>query len=143
MDNRAPSRICPYEVCRKAFGTSYNLNRHIRCCHLNVKLFECEVCKSKFASKQSLVEHKYIHTGEKPFVCEVLGCRKRYRQSSQLSVHKRTHRRRARHDDDSQTPLPRVLAKRQRQQRNVVLPLHPLLIPLATTYPMDTYDGHF
>ena len=131
MDNRAPRHICPYEVCSKAFGTSYNLNRHIRCCHLNVKQFECELCKARFSSKQSLVEHKYIHSGEKPFACQVLGCHKRYRQSSQLSVHKRTHRRRARHEDDSGIHLPRVLAERRRQQRNVVLPLHPLLIPLA------------
>jgi hypothetical protein len=45
----------------------------------------------KFASKQNLREHSYIHTGEKPFICQVSGCARQFRQASQLCVHKKYH----------------------------------------------------
>jgi len=84
--------FCYYEFCNASFKNKYNLKRHINTKHLGIRRFECEVCGKKLASKQNLVEHRFIHSNEKPFKCSYFGCNKSYRQSSQLCIHKRTHR---------------------------------------------------
>lgn len=53
--------------------------------------FECQHCSRVLSTKQSLIEHTYIHTGEKPYKCLEPGCDQVFRQSSQLSYHKRIH----------------------------------------------------
>jgi hypothetical protein len=55
---------CPYEDCRKSLSSKFNLQRHIDTCHLRIKRFECEVCFKRFASKQNLREHEFIHGTE-------------------------------------------------------------------------------
>ena len=85
---------CPDPECGRRFGTRFNLERHVRCCHLKLKMFVCHICGFQLASKQAKQEHLYIHSGEKPYKCRFPGCMKRYRQSSQLSVHKKVHMRR-------------------------------------------------
>lgn len=82
---------CLYEGCRSSFKNNYNLKRHIKTKHLGQRNFECKYCGLKLVSKQNLKEHKYIHLGIKPFKCSFPGCNKKYRQSSQLSIHKKTH----------------------------------------------------
>lgn len=61
-------------------------------CFRGVKRFQCPQCLRVLASKQSFREHVYIHTGEKPFQCSEPGCTERFRQGSQLSVHRRIHK---------------------------------------------------
>ena len=82
---------CYYPECGKAFATKFNLRRHINVSHLEIKAHPCPVCQKRFASKQNLKEHMYIHTGEKPFQCQVPGCTRSFRQASQLTFHKRAH----------------------------------------------------
>ena len=84
--------ICYYEDCQRIFNSKYNLQRHINSKHLSIKNFSCSLCGKKVVSKQNLIEHEYIHTGDKPFECPIPGCGKRYRQSSQLCVHKKAHK---------------------------------------------------
>lgn len=83
--------ICYYTWCHKEFKTKYNLRRHINFSHLKIRNFQCHYCEKKFVSKQNLREHEFIHTGEKPFTCTEPGCRKKFRQASQLSVHRKVH----------------------------------------------------
>lgn len=52
----------------------------------------CRFCNRTFSSKQTLREHLYIHTGEKPYKCNEPGCEESFRQGSLLSIHKRVHR---------------------------------------------------
>jgi len=52
---------CPYDDCNKSLSSKFNLQRHIDTCHLRIKRFECEVCFKRFASKQNLREHEFIH----------------------------------------------------------------------------------
>ena len=52
---------CPYDDCEKILSSKFNLQRHIDTCHLRIKRFECEVCFKRFASKQNLREHEFIH----------------------------------------------------------------------------------
>lgn len=80
---------CMYPCCEKMYSTKFNLKRHVETTHLNIKRYMCDVCQKLFASKQNLLEHKFIHTGDKPFICKV--CGDSFRQASQLSLHKRSH----------------------------------------------------
>lgn len=57
-----------------------------------LRKFQCPHCFKVLSSKQNFKEHSYIHTGEKPFGCPEPGCHERFRQGSQLSVHRKMHR---------------------------------------------------
>lgn len=108
--------ICYYKVCERIFNSKYNLQRHINSKHLSIKNYSCSLCGKKVVSKQNLIEHEYIHTGDKPFECPVPGCGKRYRQSSQLCVHKKAHTKKGEACSQSLDDLKeRVYVKRDRR----------------------------
>ena len=52
---------------------------------------QCPYCFKKLSTKQNLKDHINIHTGEMPYVCTEPGCSMRFRQTSQLSAHKKKH----------------------------------------------------
>jgi len=52
----------------------------------------CKICKKEYSSKQSLREHLYTHSGERPYKCTIPGCDESFRQGSLLSIHRRIHR---------------------------------------------------
>ena len=86
------SRVCISHCsdCGKTYTNKFNMKRHYALAHLHENKFVCEFCGKSLSSKQNYKEHTYTHTGEKPFACP--DCGVRYRQCSQLSVHKRVHR---------------------------------------------------
>lgn len=53
--------------------------------------FKCKYCLRNLSSRQNLREHMYIHTGEKPYICDIVGCNQSFRQGSLLSIHKKIH----------------------------------------------------
>jgi uncharacterized Zn-finger protein len=83
---------CYYTNCNKKYKSKYNLTRHINSMHLGIKNFICSLCQKSFVSKQTLLEHEFLHTGEKPYKCSYPNCGELFRQSSQLSLHKKSHR---------------------------------------------------
>ena len=80
---------CSYPDCGRIYVNSSILKRHVQAFHLSVKKFQCAFCGKCLASRQNLKEHNYIHTGEKPYVCNVLGCGASFRQGTHLSAHKK------------------------------------------------------
>ena len=83
--------FCEYEGCSKGYCSSFNLKRHVESSHFGVRKFQCPVCYKYLSSKQNMIDHQNIHTGAKPYVCEVQGCRQLFRQLSQFYLHKQLH----------------------------------------------------
>ncbi|KAH6661869.1 hypothetical protein B0J14DRAFT_554677 [Halenospora varia] len=60
------------------------------------KKHKCKVCEKRFARPSSCQTHMYSHTGEKPFLCEVEGCGRRFSVVSNLRRHRKIHKGEAR-----------------------------------------------
>mmetsp|Transcript_18039 Transcript_18039/g.20482 ORF Transcript_18039/g.20482 Transcript_18039/m.20482 type:complete len:242 (+) Transcript_18039:665-1390(+) len=80
---------CPRSGCSKMYSRLYSLRRHLRSSHNLMKKYSCQQCNKKFALPQYYREHMYIHTGEKPYVCDFPGCGQGFRQAGKRALHKR------------------------------------------------------
>ena len=89
--NENKSFACRYNHCTKSYSTKYSLQRHCSIRHNKSKRFTCRYCKRILSSNQNLKEHLFTHSNEKPLKCPYFGCFKEFRQSSQMSSHKKVH----------------------------------------------------
>lgn len=80
---------CSAPLCGKTYPSRLSLKRHIDVTHLKKKQIACSQCGKQFATQPNLREHLNLHTGRRPFHCSL--CARRFRQASQLSLHKREH----------------------------------------------------
>lgn len=92
MSNQSPEFHCRATGCGKSYSSKYNLRRHIESNHCKNKRFRCRACGKYLSSRQNLQEHMHTHTRVKPYICREIHCGKSFRQSSQLSNHKKLHK---------------------------------------------------
>lgn len=84
MDDKGHN--CP--VCKKSFARSDHCKQHLNHVHageiidgvLRKPTFEqkCEICDKVFHHSGNLRKHMILHTGERPFICEVPDCGKTF-----------------------------------------------------------------
>ena len=80
---------CMHSGCDREYTSKINLKRHVLITHLDTRRFTCEQCHKNFSSKQNLIEHSFLHTGDKPYSCTK--CNQNFRHLSSLSLHNKFH----------------------------------------------------
>ncbi|KAI9582844.1 zinc finger protein 239-like [Glossina fuscipes] len=87
--NRSPQKPKERKLCRfcpKTFTTTTHRRRHERI-HTGERPYICEICGRSFASSAELSSHRSCrHLHERNFVCYI--CDKRFNRRSQLNIHK-------------------------------------------------------
>ena len=80
-------REFPCNDCPLKFNTLRYLKLHIKTVHEKRvrKDYKCDTCGKEFRSNAKLIEHKYIHSGQKPFQCTF--CGRAFAQGGNLKSH--------------------------------------------------------
>ena len=80
-------REFPCNDCPLKFNTLRYLKLHKKTVHEKrvKKDYKCDTCKKEFRSNAKLIEHKYIHSGQKPFQCTF--CGRAFAQGANLKSH--------------------------------------------------------
>lgn len=80
------------ETCFKRFSSRSLCEGHKNRVHLDIRNFICSTCGRAFTSKTNLSQHERVHTGEKPFKCNVEGCDQSFKTHSAKYAHHQIHR---------------------------------------------------
>lgn len=83
--------VCLVNNCGRNFKQRSGLFRHKKLVHDNYKPYLCDVCGTRFGRFQLLTVHQRVHTGEKPYKCNIGSCKRAYKQRAHLREHLRVH----------------------------------------------------
>lgn len=96
LDENGEKKIfrCAFEKCPERFARRQACKTHFYN-HLALQSvangFTCKFCKKTFKVASALERHERVHTGDKPFKCDVDGCAKAFTQKEMLKRHKVIH----------------------------------------------------
>ena len=76
--------------CAKQFCSKSQLRRH-ELIHGSEKWHFCPVCSRLFTFAYNLKVHMRRHTGERPYTCRFVDCKRKFKHHSSLRVHEQTH----------------------------------------------------
>ncbi|XP_062126962.1 transcription factor Ouib-like isoform X1 [Drosophila sulfurigaster albostrigata] len=83
------------KFCDERFHSGSTRIRHERVRHIRDWAFECKICGKKYLTKSCLNKHKFLHTGLRPYRCDL--CNVAFPRRPGLRIHCRTkqHQKRA------------------------------------------------
>ena len=95
--------ICHYDNCGKEFAKKQSWIMHRNMYHKYLQRVACTHpgCVYVAQSKHHLKIHLFKHSDEKPFLCEVQGCGKRFKHQCSYEKHLECHQRMELKDNDS------------------------------------------
>merc|ERR1712029_14202 len=74
------------DKCGSSFWTKDDLHQHVQTVHEKKFKHQCQYCLLGHYSLAQLKRHEMVHTGEKPFPCDI--CKRMFRSKYDVSAHK-------------------------------------------------------
>ncbi|XP_015364962.1 PREDICTED: zinc finger protein 436-like [Diuraphis noxia] len=78
----------PCDICEKKFKRKEHLIQH-RKLHTGERPYSCETCSKSFSRKEHLMRHMLSHTGQRLYGCDL--CHKHFSRKDNLHKHRTTH----------------------------------------------------
>ncbi|XP_037075420.1 Krueppel homolog 1-like [Pollicipes pollicipes] len=91
LKTHAATEAFACDLCGKTFKLARYLSSHNATVHSAAYPFSCSVCARSFKRKGQLRAHSMIHTGERPYVCQIPECGKAFVRKSSLEAHSLIH----------------------------------------------------
>ncbi|KAK4872408.1 hypothetical protein RN001_014437 [Aquatica leii] len=92
MQGHSEDKMFKCPLCEFSTDKGYLVKSHLYSVHDRFKKYKCELCGKGFAIFTHFQEHRYFHTGEKPFQCSECGQKfmyTRYLNSHKVQMHKK------------------------------------------------------
>ena len=92
LEEDKQEKVCERLGCHQLIVGKKAFMTHIYTVHKGEKkVFECSICQKTFKKKVFLNKHKFIHTGNYPFMCSE--CGKQFNDKSNMQQHMKIHER--------------------------------------------------